>query len=495
MITRRFFSSGLLSAAGCAGALGQSRLACAETAAPFLARPAIGKVKPRSGLEIEASPLGVGFETLDRKMFLPERTFDALAKLGVKWARVQTGWCRCETVKGTYDFAWLDEVVDGLNKIGVRPWFNVGYGNKLYTPDAPETTAVGWIPENSDEARQAWLAFVRELARHYRGRVSHFELWNEPNVMPFWRPGKPTPEGYVAFIRRTAETIRVESPGCVVIGGAFCGFPTDFFKASLERGLAQHVDRITCHPYALIPEKGYAPVIQTWRELLAAANPQVALWQGECGCPSTATSTGALSEYPWTESRQARWLLRRVINDLRLKFELVSWYHACDQVGYRLVGYPKGKSGAYYGLMRMGDYTLKPSYYAYQTLCALFDARTQVSDVATLTFSASDLKIGKASQIEHAVFARKGAPVCAYWLPLNVMNDTPAQRVEVTVTLKEGAPLNAPVLVDPLSGSVFKAEGAREGGKWVFAGLPLTDYPLLITDEGAIEIERTCGHQ
>jgi hypothetical protein len=47
----------------------------------------LGKVRPQPSLAIAASPLGVGFETLDRKMFDPERTYPHLAQLGIKWDR------------------------------------------------------------------------------------------------------------------------------------------------------------------------------------------------------------------------------------------------------------------------------------------------------------------------------------------------------------------------------------------------------------------------
>lgn len=487
-VSRRGFAQGLLAAVGGQGLYGRAEQESVRTVPLLLGNVAIGKVKPRTGKEIDASSLGVGFETLDRKMFLPERTYDALAKLGVKWARVQTGWCRCETVKGQYDFTWLDEVVDALIGIGVQPWFNVGYGNKLYTPEAPETTAVGWVPENSDEARQGWGAFVRALARHYKGRVRHFEIWNEPNVMPFWRPGKPTPEAYVAFIRRTSEVLRQELPGCVVIGGGFGGFPTDFLKASLEQGLAQHVDRIAYHPYALIPEKNYRQNVEAWRTMLAQAKLGTDLWQGECGCPSTATSTGALSQYKWDESRQARWLLRRVINDLRLELEHISWYHTCDQAGYRLVGYPEGKSGAYFGLLRMDDYSPKPSYYGYQTMCALFDAQTRVSDCASLSFSGGSLGDVETGKVEQAVFKRRSSAVCAYWRPVDVHQDVAPQVVDVALGITQDFVLEHPVLIDPLSGYVYGLTGVGQAQGWVFSGLPVTDYPLLITDAKAVEI-------
>ncbi|MFW5914935.1 MAG: beta-galactosidase [Planctomycetota bacterium] len=84
-----------------------------------------GTISPSHSEDIPASRLGIGFECLDRQMFDPERTYDRVGELGVKWARVQTGWARCEQQKGEYDFGWLDDIVDSLLERGVQPWFNL----------------------------------------------------------------------------------------------------------------------------------------------------------------------------------------------------------------------------------------------------------------------------------------------------------------------------------------------------------------------------------
>jgi polysaccharide biosynthesis protein PslG len=55
-------------------------------AAALAQMPAAGRIKPRASNAIAASALSEGFETLDRKMFDPERTYPFLANLGVKWA-------------------------------------------------------------------------------------------------------------------------------------------------------------------------------------------------------------------------------------------------------------------------------------------------------------------------------------------------------------------------------------------------------------------------
>ena len=128
--------------------------------------------------------------------------------LVTKWARLQTGWSRCEFSKGKYDFAWLDAIVDRLRAIGIQPWFNPGYGNRLYTPEATNQFAVGWVPLRDDEARQAWLRFVRALAEDFRDRVKHWEIRNEPNHRNFWKPHKADPAEYVEFVRLTAPANR-----------------------------------------------------------------------------------------------------------------------------------------------------------------------------------------------------------------------------------------------------------------------------------------------
>lgn len=52
---------------------------------------AAGKLQTRSSSAIKASPLPVGYETLDRQHLDPVRIYPHATQLGVKWARCQTG--------------------------------------------------------------------------------------------------------------------------------------------------------------------------------------------------------------------------------------------------------------------------------------------------------------------------------------------------------------------------------------------------------------------
>lgn len=304
-----------------AGALALAALrtnsAWAETkdALAEFALTAAGQLKSRASASVAASSLSVGYETLDRQHFDPVKTYKHAAELGVKWARCQTGWARCEKTRGQLDFGWLDEVVDGLLKIGIQPWFNLGYGNPLYTPKADET-AVGWVPVFDEAAMNAWKTFAEKISSHFKGRVRHYEIWNEPNITNFWKPGKPDAASYVKLVEQTAPIIRQHAPDAVIIGGAFAGVPMDYIKKSLEAGLAKHIDKMSYHPYRPVPESNYEKEVHAMRELLKQnGGERIALWQGENGCPSKTGGAGALKDVDWNETRQAKWLLRRIIGE------------------------------------------------------------------------------------------------------------------------------------------------------------------------------------
>ena len=65
----------------------------------------IGSIIPKSSAEISDSRLGIGFEKLDRGVFDPEKAYDKVAAIGVKWVRIQSGWARTEKEKGVYEFS------------------------------------------------------------------------------------------------------------------------------------------------------------------------------------------------------------------------------------------------------------------------------------------------------------------------------------------------------------------------------------------------------
>lgn len=466
-------------------AFGQSMVQSAIEAAPVAGEggPIPRTLRTRASKEISASPLSVGFETLDRKMFDPARTYAPLAQLGVKWARCQTGWARTEQRPGQFDFGWLDEAVDHLLAVGIQPWFNVGYGNPLYSPGADQY-AVGWAPVYSQAAKDAWARYVDRLAAHYKGRVRHWEIWNEPNGHTFWRPEEPNAAGYVELVRMTAPVIREHVPNAVIIGGAFAGVPLEYAEQCLEAGLGDEVDRISFHPYRARPEENYASDLRALRGLVHRYKPGIRLWQGEDGAPSTDGSTGALSKLHWTEASQAKWLLRRIVTDLGCDLELTSYFHTVDLQKYNWGSGPTNGTNSK-GLLRGGSYTPKPSYFAYRNLCALFDSETKTaSTLIRFDRGSADLEI---DALCSACFARNGRPLYAYWSPADLQKEWSPKTAHITVWSPKELPLDRPVLVDPASGAISTPPRVtKHGGSLSLAEMEIRDYPMLLTDAALV---------
>src|SRR5690606_23689373 len=159
----------------------------------------IGKIKIKTPWEIAKSPFGIGCETLDRELWDPKEIYPWMNDLSVKWARLQTGWARVEKEKGKYDWEWLDESVDGLIDRGFKPFFNVGYGNLHYTEGD-----MGYHPLLTDHALKGWKNFVVALAQRYKNKITHYEIWNEPNLAGFWKPDRVNPSNYVRLFKETA---------------------------------------------------------------------------------------------------------------------------------------------------------------------------------------------------------------------------------------------------------------------------------------------------
>ena len=207
----------------------------------------IGMVPPVSAREAGDTVWGLGFEKLDRAVFDPEKAYDKVAELGVRHIRIQSGWARTEKVEGVYEFGWLDDIVDNLVRRGLEPWICLCYGNGLYDEAAREVFgAVGCPPIRTEQQRRAWHNYVAALTARYRGRVSRFEIWNEPDGTWCWKHGVSGTE-YGEFAKATAAAIREGNPEAEVIGGVICLYDLEWLTAMLETGAGAVLDAFSYH--------------------------------------------------------------------------------------------------------------------------------------------------------------------------------------------------------------------------------------------------------
>lgn len=471
----------------------------------------IGKLKAKNSKEISGSKIGLGLECLDRKMWDDtDETYKLVGEIGIKHARVQTGWSRCETVMGQYDFSWLDRTVDKLLEEGIKPWFCLSYGNMLYS-DAKTFDALPFPPIHCEESKVAWKKYVAALVKHFRLRVTHYEVWNEPDIDPFWE--KSNPKAYMEFLKMTAPVIRENHSDAKIIGASLArGVNWDGFavlEKYLEDGYAEIIDIHTFHRYHYIPEMNrptdYIALKETFN---AYGGEHIELWQGESGCPSQMNKGFALAGAPYNEDAQAKSLARNILVDLTADLDHTSYFHFSDFTHYHRNGLHDFPS--YYGVISCDSPPKKrKSYGMLQNLCSIFDKDTKVAPrtIIKMDFDGMDDSPERYSfqtkiiNTRFSTFERKGKPLIAWWFPADLLPLTEEDKFiqrEVNLyiwTHKED--IEDPVVIDPMTGELFTTETTDEGGhEWAgdidikpifkLAHLPLKDYPMIVADRETI---------
>lgn len=456
----------------------------------------IGRIKTKSASEVAKSRLGIGFEKLDRDAFNPENAYDKISKIGVKWVRIQSGWQKTEKEKGVYDFAWLDSIVDNILARDMIPWMCVCYGNKIYGGMAEEVFgAVGCPPIHTEEQKSAWNNYCRTLAKHYRGRVDHFEVWNEPDGLHCWKHGTCAEE-VGEFNIATAKALKEGNPDCYIVGGALGAINMSFERKLFKTGMLEHVDAISFHAY-IFDDTRLKGNIRALRAAVDMYNPKIEIIQGESGAQSRPYGHGALRTGAWTERKQCKFMLRHLVTDLGMGCKFASYFSALDMMEAL-----KGKVGdagsykdyGYFGVLgaefdengvAVGKYSEKPSYYALSNLSSLLSGETTAIDLPVTVYLDMAPHCGNAPTLKeggvemYGFRLDNGALALAYWHPSDYMTTD----YEGAVSFQSAIDGN-PRLLDPMDGKIYElCEDMLTKDEWgndLLKLLPIKDYPMFL---------------
>ncbi|MCR5264081.1 MAG: beta-galactosidase [Clostridiales bacterium] len=449
----------------------------------------IGSINCMDSFHTSGNRFGIGLEKLDRSMYDPSDAYDRLKNTGVKLVRIQSGWAKTEKKEGIYDFAWLDDVVDNLTRRGMEPWICLCYGNPVYTSDAKdEFGCVNYPPVKTEREMNAWLEYCLKVVRRYIGKVSKYEIWNEPEWL--WKYGND-PVQYGTFAVRTAKAIKEIYPNTYIISGALTNLDPSWADRMLSVGLDRYTDAVSYHRYSTKVETLLDEIPKFKAMLLNHGIKD--LINGESGCQSAPFGAGALAGGRFSEDIQTKIILRRSLIDLMTEVRFSSVFTAVD-VEEALVGVT---GAAYFGVMSnvhddngeiTGRYREKPSYYALRNFISVFDGDISLCD-ADLSFTPSrsdhlfcedDDGNGLISQ----GFAKGTARAFAYYRPTEVMTTSYSSTISFEIGGFEGKP----ELIDLYDGRKYDLEDAClvSDGKYRFSHIPVKDYPLVITFGGFI---------
>ncbi|MDP9342250.1 MAG: cellulase family glycosylhydrolase [Actinomycetota bacterium] len=209
-----------------------------------VARSAPALAAPRSSVAAALPAVGVNFHGAWSDYTDQQRTdvADKLAAAHVGWVRIDIGWSALEEYcRGCYSQWYVDDVdaavnaavAKGLKVLAVLwwtpTWANGGAG--LSTP--PTNTA-----DYADAAKWA--------AQHWAGRVSAWEVWNEPNESYFWNG---TAGQYVGLLKAAYPAFKAGDPKAQVVLGGTAYNDTTWLQSMYKAGGKRYFDVLATHPY------------------------------------------------------------------------------------------------------------------------------------------------------------------------------------------------------------------------------------------------------
>lgn len=238
--------------------------------------------------------------------------------------------------------------LDGTEAQGLDSLFILGYGNRFHGD--------GEKPR-SEPVRAAFNRYVAFVAQQFRGRIKHYEVWNE------WDVENPTDpqftQDYARLIADAAGIIRQHDPDAKVLAGAVTtkGIESGFALRLIEAGVMQSIDGLSLHPYVHCrgrgkntPEAWIEWLAEVDMELSAAAGQPVPLYLTEMSWPAYQGSCGI------DENLQAAYLARSFFLVRTLPNVRGYWWY-----DLRNDGTDKREREHNFGLLRQ-DYALKPAY-------------------------------------------------------------------------------------------------------------------------------------
>jgi hypothetical protein len=235
-----------------------------------------------------------------------------LKRLGVPGVRYFVDW---RSMRRTDDWGvvWkqMDSILEAAQHAGidVLPVLVV----------APEYAVKNVDGEEMDRARipddQSWRDFVRAVGERYRGRIKHWEIWNEANVKGFWNGSS---EEYAVKLDAAYEILKKIDRANIIVSAGTSGVDVDWVKQLLSK--TDRFDALAVHTYRSTPPevgsvlarhyggKSLDKDIQSLRAILSNDKP---IWITETGL-NTRKGGKRLFE-PISELEQAAMLVRHAV--------------------------------------------------------------------------------------------------------------------------------------------------------------------------------------
>jgi len=133
----------------------------------------------------------------------------------------RTAWLHIEPKPGVFDFRHLEAHVRKAEERGATTIMLVLAGTPRWAATSVHPTDAHWLgPGSASPPRSIsdWQRFVSAVATRFRGRITHYEIWNEPNQRTFFTG---SPEQWADLVQTAAREIRNVDAAAQILASGF----------------------------------------------------------------------------------------------------------------------------------------------------------------------------------------------------------------------------------------------------------------------------------
>jgi hypothetical protein len=438
-----------------------------------------------AGVTVSSTNYGYGDERI-----LHENLWAVHYDLGLKWVRIGywddvVNWHHVEREKGVYAIdARADDIVTETVRNGVEIVLCLAYSNRLYAPGyerkRPKTM---WNfhdvhpppPTDNPEMLEGYKNYVRFMVRHFRDRITYYELYNETDSYAY-RPDRPLADGYREYcqlVREVVPIIRAEQPTAKIVIGSPGQLAPLFFTTCLEEGIGPLVDVLAWHPfYQADPEspayRRYVADVQALKEQARAHG-----FRGSC----MGTEFTWSAPYPQAVPEERRPLVVSELVKAKYLARLMITHAWLDMPAFwnetwqdQLIDWDVGLFRNTFSSDPLNPMQPQPAYYVLRTLCTVFEE----AHPADLT-----VRVRRARrEVDVFTFHRPdGGALVALWAAGTGRDRFPDIRADVVLP---GIRCERATGIDTLNGTEQELDVATDGKNTLMANLRIKDYPVIL---------------
>ncbi len=176
---------------------------------------------------------------------------------GFKWVRQHFYWKDIEPRQGEFQWDQWDRIVARANEQGLQIVAVLDTA-PVWARDPGEADLATTPPARAPD----YAEFVRTFTERYGDRVRYVELWDNPNVHPFWGRRNADPFEYAVLLRAGALAARAANPQVKIISAGLApstelirGHPdySDilFLRGMYDAGAREYFDIVGAKPYGM----------------------------------------------------------------------------------------------------------------------------------------------------------------------------------------------------------------------------------------------------